>query len=247
MMLCLCLSVSPHQAAARRANHSYFSRLMFVFTSSAAARHRFWLLMVSATTAASGQANSSPLAFRSCLFSPKSRKQVVLERGIKTAHVEGGFLLPKTGFVLLERGPWPHGMLHAVGMGSGKTRLGKVWLRLLPFSSLQLNRQNKATHEPICLFSGAELEPRVANVSASRTWGCSLSPVLSAQLSTLKLYSTQSFGESEEPDQEGNQPFRYVCFSPNMAGPDQQKLEQNHPLPLPAPLYAHPSRAWSHP
>lgn len=117
----------------------------------------------------------------------------------------------------------------------------------LSFSSLQLNRQNKATLEPICLFSGAKLEPQVANISASRTWSCSLSPALFAQLSTLKLCNAQSFGESEEPDQEGSQPFPSVCFPLNMTGPDQQKLEQNHPLPLPAPLYAHPSRAWSHP
>lgn len=66
---------------------------MFVFTSRAAVRRRFWLLMVSATTALPGQANSSPPVFWSRLFSPKSSKQVVLERGIKIAHVEGGFLL----------------------------------------------------------------------------------------------------------------------------------------------------------
>ena len=40
-------------------------------------------------------------------------------------------------------------------------------------------------------------------------------------------------------------PFHICDFSPNVAGPGQQKLEQNHPFPLPAPLYACPSKAWS--
>lgn len=56
-------------------------------------------LTVLATTAAPGQANSSPLRFWGCLFSPDSAKWVVLERGIKIANAEGGISAAQTGFV----------------------------------------------------------------------------------------------------------------------------------------------------
>lgn len=50
-------------------------------------------LTVLATTAAPGQDNSSPLGFGAVCSQPNSGKQVVLERSITIAKVEGGFLL----------------------------------------------------------------------------------------------------------------------------------------------------------
>lgn len=79
-------------------------------------------LMVLATTAAPGQANSSPLRFWGCLFSLDSAKRVVLERGIKIANAEGGDFCRSDWICaavsgLPVRGLWQSGMLCALRLG----------------------------------------------------------------------------------------------------------------------------------
>lgn len=125
-----------------------------------------------------------------------------------------------------------------LGMGSGKTRL---WLRPCPLAP------GLCSHEQVnfSVFFWGKTEATGCKCPCPglciQDWclRLGLQPFPRAQLLSSKLSNNSAIllNQRKQIGKEIN-PFHLGDFSPNVAESGQQKLEQNHPFPLPTPLYA---------